>query len=252
LASDTTNQAMRDKLLSDLGFVVIPFFVTSSEEEELLSYWRPGRPIYERGTYEFGSNRCFFHYGPILKLKTEKTEKSTLGIVPGRCGVMPPVVVQMDLQTRVQEQVLRSGVSTDRGAGEMNQLYVNHYSTECCNGIAFHIDNPKTMKGIIAGLSLGNACELHLTCLDKEVRRTPPIVIDLPPRSLYFMTGISRYHLLHGIPALTADRLSLTFRSVNMACADQSLWKRDWSEISTREASNCHWPLLPPESSAVA
>merc|ERR1712118_93741 len=131
------------------------------------------------------------------------------------------------------------------GELKLDQLYVNHYSAKFCSGIGFHHDNPKTMMGIIAGISLGTSCELHLIAPDKELGQSLPMVLQLPPRSLFIMSGLSRYHLQHGILGLAGDRLSLTFRTVNLACAERSLWQRNWADLSTEEASNAHWPLLP-------
>lgn len=245
LSSSSLDEATRNELLADLGFYVFPDFVTNEEEWELQSYWRPGGPLYAWGAYEAGTNRRFFHYGPILKIKTEATSKSTLGIIPGKFGPMPPIVARFRLLDRIRTCALKLGDAICDCSLDFDQLYVNHYAAKLCSRIDFHHDNPKTMGGIIAGLSLGSSCEMHLKAPDKELCERP-ILAHLPARSLCLMTGLSRYHLQHGIPALPTDRLSLTFRVVNSECADSAAWGRSWECIPPHEASNAHWPLLRP------
>lgn len=249
LGDESTSDDMRFDLLTDLGCYLTTGFVTAREEEQLLSYWRPGGSVYALGSNEQGTERRFFHYGPILKMKTELSSKSTLGVIAGRMGSLPAVTVSMGLQERIRSQLGAVSSGATEESLRLDQLYVNHYSAKFCSGIGFHHDNPKTMMGIIAGLSLGSACELHLIAPDKELGRIP-IVLSLPPRSLFCMSGLSRYHLQHGIPGIAADRLSLTFRTVNLLCAARSSWQREWDDISPEEASNAHWPLLPPSGNA--
>mmetsp|Transcript_28380 Transcript_28380/g.85645 ORF Transcript_28380/g.85645 Transcript_28380/m.85645 type:complete len:156 (-) Transcript_28380:126-593(-) len=154
---------------------------------------------------------------------------------------MPPVVSKMGLAARIRERATGLG---DRFLG-LDQLYVNHYKAADRARIDFHHDNPKSMRGLVAGVSLGGACELQLQALDPELARRTALV-PLPRRSLYLMSGLSRYHLQHGIPAIREDRVSLTFRTVDRDCEDRALWRREWAELPPEEAANAHWPLLPP------
>lgn len=236
-----SEQAVCRELLADLGFHVHEDFVTEAEEAELASYWSPGGPAYSQGCGEARSRRRFFHYGPVLQLRTERSKKSTLGIVPCQMGAMPPVVRAMDLVGRIRAKAAGLG---DR-ALELDQLYVNYYSAAERARIDFHHDNPKSMRGVVAGLGLGSACELQLLPLDPELGRRV-IAVPLPRRSLYLMSGLSRYHLQHGIPPAGADRVSLTFRTVDRDCEDRALWRRQWRALPKEEAANAHWPLLPP------
>ncbi len=96
--------------------------------------------------------------------------------------------------------------------------YTNHYTIRNRGRIDFHHDHHTTMMGVVAGVSLGSACELRLRVPDPGFRRAP-FHVHLPRRSLYLMTGLSRWHLQHGIPSLMGDRVSLTFRTVDPGCA---------------------------------
>merc|ERR1712118_185233 len=104
-----------------------------------------------------------------------------------------------------------------------------------------------TMMGVVAGVSLDIGVELRLRVPDPGFRRAP-FHVHLPRRSLYLMTGLSRWHLQHGIPTLMGDRVSLTFRTVDPGCA-RSLahWKRSWDELDTEERKNAHLPILKPD-----
>lgn len=242
ISQPESQEALRRELLADLGFHIHEEFVAEAEEAALLRHWSPGAPAFGQGCEEAGSRRRFFHYGPVLQRRTERSRKSALGVVPCRFGAMPPPVVAMDLAGRIRAKAAGLG---DRALG-LDQLYVNYYSASARACIDFHHDNPKSMRGLVAGLSLASACELHLLALDPELGQRS-IVVHLPRRSLYLMSGLSRYHLQHGIPAVRADRLSLTFRSVDRDCEDRALWRREWGRLPPEEVANAHWPMLPPE-----
>lgn len=245
LRSADLGGAARCGLLGDLGFYVIRSLLTGEEEKELLEHWLPGSAVYARGSYEKGTMRRFFHYGPILLRKTELSSKSTLGITPGRLGAMPTPVTRMDLPARIRGKALGLGEASSEDDHVFDQLYVNHYAAGVSSGIAFHHDNPKTMRNVVAGVSLGSEAAMHFRVPEGDLEGAP-LSVNLPRRSLYLMSGLSRYHFQHSVPRLESDRLSLTFRTVNRGCAAGYLWEREWAEIPAREAANAHWPLLTP------
>ena len=127
-------------------------------------------------------------YGPVLQLQTQGTCKSTLGIIPGRCGTFPPLVDRMGLTARIRCKASDLG---DKFMG-FDQLYVNFYDATEDARIDYHHDNPRTMRQVVAGLSLGSSCDFHLLPLDRELGQVPSVV-KLRPRSLYLMSGLSRY-----------------------------------------------------------
>lgn len=241
-----TTESRRRELLADLGFHVVEGFLSEGEERALLEYWSPDGSVYSQGADEHLTHRRFFHYGPILPKAQPNTTKSTLGVTPAIFGAMPASILGQDLQQRLRDICRDKGLEGDQL--EFNQLYVNHYACKTRSRIDFHHDHHLTMRGIIAGVSCGSACELHLRAQDAGVRR-PPARLRLPPRSLYLMTGLSRWHLQHAVPAVEGDRLSLTFRSVDLSCAPRPMWDRPWSALGAREELNAHWPLLRPDGS---
>lgn len=244
--SRSVEDVMRRSLLADLGFIVIHDFIAAEEEAELLEYWRPNGSVFRQGQNEQHTNRRFFHYGPILPRQSFGTTRSTLNVIPGRMGAMPPVIESQALRQRIRTAAAGMG---DEGL-RLDQLYVNYYSAMAKGRIGFHHDHPGTMGPVVAGLSLGSDCEFQLLALDPELAGSgPTLYLQLPSRSLYLMTGLSRYHLQHGIPVHGKDRFSLTFRTVDQSGAgSKSQWRRGWHDIPPAEAAKCHWPLLPPVS----
>lgn len=110
---------------------------------------------------------------------------------------------------------------------EPNQIIINKYrQTGNRNwSIPPHIDSADLFGPCIASITLGNACTVEF-CLAHHATE-PEIIhtITVEPKSLYFMTGPSRYDYYHRIPdkkynKLTHPsnqenmRISLTFRNV--------------------------------------
>mmetsp|Transcript_621 Transcript_621/g.1250 ORF Transcript_621/g.1250 Transcript_621/m.1250 type:complete len:433 (+) Transcript_621:21-1319(+) len=228
-------------LLLDLGFLMIENFISEEEELDLLNYWDKEGPVFPLGTEENRSRRRFFHYGPILAKETMGTSKSTLNVIPSQLGAMPQVVEHMKLQPRLREAAQQLDTAAHTLA--FDQMYVNYYDTSIDSYIDFHHDHQSCMLGTIAGVSLKSSCHLQL----KPTRQRQALSIELPPRSLFFMSGLSRWHLQHAIPQLRSDRLSLTFRSVDRSCSREMQWARCWEALTAAEAANAHWPLVNPE-----
>jgi alkylated DNA repair dioxygenase AlkB len=83
--------------------------------------------------------------------------------------------------------------------------------------IGWHRDAPAF--GDVVGVSLASACALRFQRGRGEDRRV--FELTLEPRSAYALTGPSRTSWQHSIPAVTAERYSLTFRTVRRG------WARD-------------------------
>jgi len=238
------------ELLGDLGFHMVQDFVTEEEEAELLRYWAPSGPVFPFGSIEQFSGRRWFNYGPILPRTTEGTAKSTLTVIPAKLGEMPPVVLRQRLRQRIRALAgeligLPDNPALD-GQYDFNQMYVNYYDCTAKANIEFHHDNHTCMRGAIAGVSLLSACDLQLRPLDQLICR-PPLRIALPRRSLFFLSGLSRWHLQHGILHMPESRLSLTFRTVDRSCAREELWEQRWGCLEKEEKLNAIWPLVQPD-----
>ena len=70
-----------------------------------------------------------------------------------------------------------------------------------------HYDSKKRWEEFIVGINLKSNAELYFT---KKGTKTVNIVI--PPRSIYILSGDSRYNWRHGIKKVNELRYSITFR----------------------------------------
>jgi alkylated DNA repair dioxygenase AlkB len=77
-------------------------------------------------------------------------------------------------------------------------------------GIGWHRDSPPF--GIVVGISLGGGCRMRFQHAEGQQRQT--WAIDLPPRSLYVMSGAVREEWQHSIPPVKEPRWSITFRTL--------------------------------------
>jgi alkylated DNA repair dioxygenase AlkB len=80
-------------------------------------------------------------------------------------------------------------------------------------GIGWHCDSPPF--GIVAGISFGGNCRMRFQRAEGLQRQTWSL--DLPPRSLYVMSGIAREEWQHSIPPVKEPRWSITFRTLKNA-----------------------------------
>jgi alkylated DNA repair dioxygenase AlkB len=77
-------------------------------------------------------------------------------------------------------------------------------------GISWHRDKPHFDK--VFGLSLGSTCKFRFRRpADKKWER---FTLEARPRSIYMMSGPSREVWEHSIPAVEAQRYSITFRTM--------------------------------------
>jgi len=93
-------------------------------------------------------------------------------------------------------------------AHALSESLVTEYAVGA--GIGWHRDSPQF--GIIAGISLGGGCRMRFQRGEGEQRQT--WMIELPPRSLYVMSGIAREEWQHSIPPVKEPRWSITFRTL--------------------------------------
>jgi alkylated DNA repair dioxygenase AlkB len=80
-------------------------------------------------------------------------------------------------------------------------------------GIGWHRDSPPF--GIVAGISFGSGCRMRFQRGEAEQRQT--WTIELPPRSLYVLSGSARAEWQHSIPPVKETRWSVTFRTLKTA-----------------------------------
>ncbi len=77
-------------------------------------------------------------------------------------------------------------------------------------GIGWHRDAPHF--GIVAGVSLGAPCRMRFRRGKTGAWET--VAVELPPRSVYLLTGSVRKDWQHSIPAVKQQRWSITFRTL--------------------------------------
>ena len=92
----------------------------------------------------------------------------------------------------------------------LDQLIINKYATN--QSISAHCDHVKFFGPVIACLSIGGSATATFTSIKRPLHK---VSIKLEEKSLYIMTGKSRYEYKHEISKPTSDRYSLTYRSVN-------------------------------------
>lgn len=77
-------------------------------------------------------------------------------------------------------------------------------------GIGWHRDSPPF--GIVVGISFGGGGRMRFQRGQGPLRQTWSI--ELPPRSLYVMSGVAREEWQHSIPPVKESRWSITFRTL--------------------------------------
>lgn len=79
-------------------------------------------------------------------------------------------------------------------------------------GIGWHADNPAFGPTVLS-LSLAAPSRLQLRRTDAADTRPPAVETELAPRSLFVLAGEARSAWQHRIPAVRAERYSLTVRA---------------------------------------
>lgn len=105
------------------------------------------------------------------------------------------------------------------------EAFVEALVTEYPEGapIGWHRDAPM-FGDVIAGISLGASCRMKFrpyvspgaASRAGAARRRTTHEIELAPRSGYLITGTARREFEHSIPAVTARRYSITFRTLRV------------------------------------
>jgi DNA oxidative demethylase len=96
----------------------------------------------------------------------------------------------------------------DRTADELAEVLVTRYPPGAT--IGWHRDAPAF--GDVVGVSLGSACAMRFQRGSGDQRRVFEQPLD--PRSGYVLSGPARTAWQHSIPAVPAERFSVTFRTL--------------------------------------
>lgn len=178
------------------GSVLIPDFVSSTRESELLGWiddqhWRDDL------------RRRVQHYGWLYDYRARHVSADAY------VGPLPTAL-------RPECDLLCSTGLFDE---QPSQIIVNEY--EPGQGIAPHVDCVPCFGPVIASLSLGSQCEFVFSKKSNDAK----ISLLLEPGSLLVFGGAARFEWAHGIPARKSDlvrgmrkprerRVSLTYRTM--------------------------------------
>ena len=102
----------------------------------------------------------------------------------------------------------RSAASAGIDASEWAEALVTEYSMGA--GIGWHCDAPAF--GIVAGISLQGACRMRFRTAAGLTAATS--ALEVPPRSMYLLTGEARTKWQHMISPARELRYSITFRTL--------------------------------------
>lgn len=109
--------------------------------------------------------------------------------------------------------------NTKRCHRYFNQCIINRY--EPGQGISAHVDDTKLFRGVVACFTFGSGAETEFSRVKSITREENVFSLYTEPRSLYIMSGESRYDWKHCMKARKSDpehgtrgvRYSVTFRS---------------------------------------
>eukprot|EP00446_Apocalathium_sp_SHHI-4_P079204 CAMPEP_0177502986 /NCGR_PEP_ID=MMETSP0369-20130122/38069_1 /TAXON_ID=447022 ORGANISM="Scrippsiella hangoei-like, Strain SHHI-4" /NCGR_SAMPLE_ID=MMETSP0369 /ASSEMBLY_ACC=CAM_ASM_000364 /LENGTH=274 /DNA_ID=CAMNT_0018980633 /DNA_START=72 /DNA_END=893 /DNA_ORIENTATION=- len=206
------------------GLILVRDFLSVAEERDLA--WEllsPNGPWLDKGHLRF-SNSEQQEFGPVISDAMEVVESTPARPMPSATA---------SLAARVAEEAERLGLEVSKGLADGPNAFcrVNYYSREGGGYMHKHMDSKRTFGPVIGCCSL--LADAAMTFYDTQgnsfgmakVHRT--VEVQLPRRSLYFMTGPSRSQWQHGIrkDQCPSERLSLTFRSVLLAAPRTSAGK---------------------------
>ena len=171
------------------GFVFQPDFITVEEERALLG--AIGKLELEEAKYKAYTARrriAYFGYGYDFSAN--------------RLGEAPPAPAFLEpLRDKVARWI---GVAP----AALEQALVTEYRPG--TPLGWHRDAPDFER--VAGVSLGGWARMRLRRYPRGKDR--PIVLELAPRSAYWMHGAARWGWQHSIPPTRELRYSITFRTL--------------------------------------
>jgi alkylated DNA repair dioxygenase AlkB len=173
------------------GFNYHPEFISEDEERQLLLHIR--QLPFESALYHgFTAKRRIVAFGVLYSFETNE-------LTPG-----PPIPEFLcSLRSRLGELV------TDRAPEEFVEALATLYAPGAT--IGWHRDAPQ-FGGTVIGISLAASCRMRLRLETGDEYRIASL--ELAPRSAYVIQGEARWRWQHSIPAVKAERYSLTFRTL--------------------------------------
>lgn len=171
------------------GLIFLPDFLTAAEEQDLLAFIKATdfRTLQMHGVTAKRRIKQFgWHYA------FESYRLTPADPIPANFAGI----------------AARSAVLAGIDPSEWGEALVTEYPAGA--GIGWHRDAPPF--GIVAGISLQGASRMRFQTGIGATRKTS--AVDLPPRSIYLLTGEVRTKWQHMIPPVREARYSITFRTL--------------------------------------
>lgn len=174
------------------GFSLHPEFLSAAEEQALLAHIR-ALPLAEFRYQGFTAKRRVISFGYHYSFESFTITRGEP--IPGFLA---------GVQTRAAELL-------GRDSGDLAEALITEYPAGA--SIGWHRDVAPFAE--IVGVSLAGACTFKLRCGKAGQREIATLTLE--PRSAYVLSGPSRTEWEHHIPATTALRYSVTFRTLKPA-----------------------------------
>ena len=174
------------------GFLYRESFITPDEELGLLHRVR-SLDFHEMKMRGVVARRRVIHYGVKYSFETFKASEG-----PPIPTFLLPLRERAAAFAAVQAEALAEALLTEYAPGAP---------------IGWHRDAPGF--GVVVGISLLAPCRFRFR--RGETRAWETTEVPLAPRSIYMLTGPARSEWQHSIPAVSALRYSLTFRTLREA-----------------------------------
>jgi DNA oxidative demethylase len=171
------------------GFALHEEVVTPDEEAALLA-WARGLALEPYVMQNNPSRRLVASFGVAYALGQKRIEEPT---------PFPPIV------RPVADRIAALGGLAPES---IVQALVSRYPPGA--GIGWHRDRP-IFGPTVLGVSLASACRLRLR---ERARPREAIAVELPPRSVYVLSGPARSDWEHSIPPVATERWSITLRTL--------------------------------------
>mmetsp|Transcript_5582 Transcript_5582/g.7068 ORF Transcript_5582/g.7068 Transcript_5582/m.7068 type:complete len:341 (+) Transcript_5582:95-1117(+) len=217
------------------GLVVIENYIDEDTEKGLIDYFETSHSAWENPPDDEDATkkpvtaddipsqptrRRVQHYGYKFDYTTRR------GDTDNPLDNWPPIIEP--IRTKVDTSV-RDALN-NRFEWKSDQATVNEYVRG--EGIAKHIDTHSAFEDGIASVSVGSDCVFRFAPGDDDAE-DKVIEVVIPKRSVFIMTGDSRYYFTHQMPQRNSDKIdnkivyrgtrySITFRQIkNTPCSCQ-------------------------------
>jgi len=185
------------------GFLYVPDLIAPGEERALLA-WFAASPAWNEVTF---------------RGQTARRRAMSFGaryLTQGRrLTPAPPLPAELAATRDRMVEAAGAGLGRDlalagRTPADFALCTALHYPPGAA--IGWHADN-RAFGPTVLSLSLGAPARLQLRPADSGAAPTPPVELELAPRSLFVLAGAARASWQHRVCPVRAERYSLTVRA---------------------------------------